>query len=1116
MPMIPINSFSGISDSIGNPLIGTAQDSSAMIRNRTRGWLELPDPYGTKFACPVSDTYNTNIVGKDIHSFYVAEHGGHEISVFVGTYTKVSRYSVGVTIPRFGVWIRPYWNGSSFVDAWLELTEIEIVQLTSASGTKTLNFTDTGKTSNYFQNWIAVFEDYTQAKDVDNYFLVTSSTSSSIDYFGANASITTAARTTAGEKIILCRSFLTKELPASLTSHIFSYLNEIRLTTGLSTTPANDISLMAGFRSNNYSWGITQDRIVLDVGCLDTWRYAALMDAPTAVVDSSSPLASGNYSFKVALGTDDGQIAQARDATVGLTNGMALLKPAVASAVERIATDGTYIYRPDPSNLGYINRYSAKDYTALAPPTRLQIAPVSDVSFQDILVAGGYLWVLYIINDSNYYPYLAKINISSFTLISTTSPNTSTGSAGYIFFGHYGMRRGFLLGVGSNIFIVSTSSTAPDPPLSITKYDMTPTDVAHWGSFQATNTDRIRDVQSACYDGGYIYGVTAHDTDKTRYLFKVDVGFSGVAWLDTGNTASYPSICVAGGYLYNSVAADGFTIDKRNLDLSLVISWPIAGATNIVLTTDGTMLYAYVALAISNVVYKNVDVSGSIYGSHYQNELVITNTTQNLVLSTYLYGDGFIIDLNPSTFSIASDGIQRIDFKLLVSAGAIPARMKFVYIYVSKDGGLYNRLFKRDLTIVTNIDTGVVTEETWDSVAYYQTTAKHFYRRTSLISIRQSDMAVIGAEITSDMGRAYSQSGVVRYVAGNVVGAKTFVGNFYDVYSSQTIKNNVLVNCVSGDGIQQVDVFDYLNPENVEYSDGDEIKAIKGSNDNVLVRKKRSAILLSMDSNGDYDRNVVDTGTGICNQETDAEFDGENFWADYNKLVSFSTQSSIREINTNWVETWKAYTTAQKESAISVIDRVNKCWVLCVGGDVWQYDLREQGNSQWMKLGYLDIPIAIKENMNGYIDFLIGTTVGAVTTYTILTTDVNTPYVPDRFNGANYSFYWKSNKIELEKDASKAFDGFSTDVLVLGVIIEYYSTFAFQAKIFLDDASSAVLTKNIPLGDHKITIQAPLASRCKAPVIEFLGTTTAKADEVQIKSVQTYVEPVQRGDVMLQ
>jgi hypothetical protein len=1099
--MIPINSFSGISDSIGNPTIGTAQDSSAMIRNRTRGWLELPDPYGTKFACPVSDAYNTLIVGKDIYSFYVAEHGGHEISVFIGTYTKVSRYSSGVTIPRFGVWIRPYWNGSSFVDAWLELTEIEIVQLTSTSGTKTLNFTDTGKASNYFQNWIAVFEDYTQAKDVDNYFLVTSSTSSSIDYFGVNASITTAARTTAGEKIILCRSFLTKELPASLTSHIFSYLNEIRLTTGLSITPANDISLMAGFRSNNYSWGITQDRIVLDVGCLDTWRYAALMDAPTSVIDSS-PLAKGNYSFKIALGTDDGQIAQARDATVGLTNGMAFLKPSIASANTFIATDGTYIYRPDATTPSFINKYSALDYSPIQQSLQIQI---TSYVFQDILCVGGYVYVLWILQDGNNHLKITKIDPNNFRAAISTTEIVALNVVGAKF-----VTDGAFIYVSYVVFSGLITLT-----LYVGRFNLSLVNLATSEYHPAAFTDRIEAPTAMYYWNTYLFVGTTH-TAHESYILKIPTSLGALIAYSSHpvNGSYYTSFCVLGTYLY-AVNNDGWLVEKRNAsDLTPVSSCNPTAATRIVLTTDNTVLYAYIAAPSVNIVAKNFVVSGS--SGTYDTFIVLTNTTLNLIINTYLYGDGFIINLNPTTYQISSDGTQRIDFKLCVSAGAIPARMKFVYIYVSKDGGSYNRLFKRDLTIVTNIDTGVVTQETWEPLPYYQTTAKHFYRRTSSISIRQSDMAVIGAEITSDMGRAYSQSGVVRYVTGNVVGAKTYVGNFYDVYSSQTIKNNVLVNCVSGDGIQQVDVFDYLNPENVEYGDGDEIKAIKGSNDNILVRKKRSAILLSMDSNGDYDRNVVDTGTGICNQETDVEFDGENFWADYNKLVSFSTHSSIREINTNWVETWKAYTTAQKESAISVIDRVNKCWILCVGNDVWQYDLIEQNDSQWMKLGYLDIPIAIKENRNGYIDFLIGTTVGGTTTYTILTTDVNAPYVPDRFNGVNYSFYWKSNKIELEKVASKAFDGFATDVLVLGIIIEYYSTFAFQAKIFLDDASSAVLTKTIPLGDHKITIQAPLASRCKAPVIEFLGTTTVQADEIQIKSVQTYVEPIQRGDVMLQ
>ena len=1121
MPVVPINSFLGIDTNVANPKIGTAQSTYGLVRNRTRGHLELPDGYSIKnptgtptsgdYNTPVSDTYNTLIVEKDIHSFFVAEHGGRNVTVFIGTYTKISRYDAGVGIPRFGVWIRPYWNGGSWIDSWFELTEIELVETnntTPFSGVSTINFTaDTGKATDYFKNWIVVFEDWA---DHDNYLLVQNSTGTSVTYFGDNSLLTRYA----GDVIILCRSFLNGELPSTINSYIFNYLNEIRMTSG---NNPSDVSLMSGFRSKTYSWATSDavvDRIVLDVGCLNVWRYAVLMNSIVTETDLASPLKSGTYSFKIALGTDDNQIAAAQEAFINQSNFIAV-KFSAASALGKIAVGGGSIFRPDYANPKIIHQYSLTDFSLV---NSVQIYnDFGTYNFDDFMVVGENLFVMYkIIGVGEYW---AKIDIPSFTLTSTTQivfvHTTSTLDA--ILYAN--------ITDGTYIYGIT--------PSEIIKYT---TAMSFVSSIATGGTDYNTD--SVVYNSGYIYYATR--TSYTNTIYKVDAGLTTVVSIavdapDGSGAWNWPfnSMCIIGNYLYTSSMyfgsppQTGIWISKKNIsDLSAVSTWhiqddptvspdPTFVASDIKIATDGTYLYAYIdfytlGASAYRLVLSNIDVTGQTYANYL---MLPSNTTQNLVYnSDYLYGDGFIIDLNPGSWSIITQGTQRIDFNLLVSAGAIPARARYAYIYMSLNGGSYNRLMKIDFTVVAAIGGGTApTSQTWDATPYFDTTSKHFYHRSSTISIRETDVEVSGAEISTDMGRAYGESGVVRYAAGQIVGVKTYVGNFYDVYSAQNFRNNVLANCVSGEGNQQIDVFDYLDPINVEYGDGDLIQAIADSNERILTLKKRSSILLSMDASG-YQRETASRGVGCCSQASVVSYDDIVYWADYNGIYKHSTHSGVDLINPSWVVAWRDYTIAQREASLFVVDRENEALIVCIGSDIWQYDIGERetpqeetDSAQWMRLGYSDIPIAIKQNLDGYIDFLIVHTLTVTGKIFVISPS------GDRCNSANFSFVWKSNKIEVLELEKKL----ENDVLILGFIINYISTFAFNLSLFLDDASSPIISNRLlPSGTHTVEVRAPLACRCKAHVIQLSGTTVQVADAIEIKFIHIYEQLVMTGDIL--
>lgn len=147
--------FLGLQTSLGEPAPNSARALSNLVRNRHVGDLELPIPYNLKF---VSDNIASlpqvlelersnfldpaihkisNLEFENIHNFYVPDHGGKNITVAIGTYRKTGFFPGNPTIDRSGVFVRPFWDGAAWVDAWRQLTEEFIFELVSlgAAGT---------------------------------------------------------------------------------------------------------------------------------------------------------------------------------------------------------------------------------------------------------------------------------------------------------------------------------------------------------------------------------------------------------------------------------------------------------------------------------------------------------------------------------------------------------------------------------------------------------------------------------------------------------------------------------------------------------------------------------------------------------------------------------------------------------------------------------------------------------------------------------------------------------------------------------------------------------------------------------------------------------------------
>lgn len=217
MPAPLVDSFQGYLLDVANPPFNSAKGGQNFVIHRRRnptklieGFIEQGDGYAKKTfvtggsnpgTLPANDSVIRKISEfscKDIYNLYIPDHGGQNVTVVAGTYTKTGYFLQAITgtgwsvdggsltkvtgtgtaflselrvgdpvmfnstpkivdsitnntqlyvtvafggaasgttlkgpprVWRFGIWIRPYWSGSAWIDEWTELTEMFIFDL---------------------------------------------------------------------------------------------------------------------------------------------------------------------------------------------------------------------------------------------------------------------------------------------------------------------------------------------------------------------------------------------------------------------------------------------------------------------------------------------------------------------------------------------------------------------------------------------------------------------------------------------------------------------------------------------------------------------------------------------------------------------------------------------------------------------------------------------------------------------------------------------------------------------------------------------------------------------------------------------------------------------------
>lgn len=145
---IQIPAYRGKVTSVVNPPMMTARTSRNLVLNRILGALMLKPGLLPKFDdvgginlpnfhpsapnyLPAAIHKMQTLVWKDGRNFWCPDHGGQNVTVVVGTYRKTGWTTVTQHVDRMGVWARPYWDGSAWVDSWIELTEQFVFEITS-------------------------------------------------------------------------------------------------------------------------------------------------------------------------------------------------------------------------------------------------------------------------------------------------------------------------------------------------------------------------------------------------------------------------------------------------------------------------------------------------------------------------------------------------------------------------------------------------------------------------------------------------------------------------------------------------------------------------------------------------------------------------------------------------------------------------------------------------------------------------------------------------------------------------------------------------------------------------------------------------------------------------
>jgi hypothetical protein len=1096
MQQFEISNFRGLVTSEASPSVRTAKALKNFLRHKKRGELWEALGYAKKYgSLPENDGSLRKISAlswKDIHNFWVPEHGGRNVTVLVGTYTKGGWTITPSSLNTFGIWIRPYWDGANWVDAWHQLTEVWLFELRAKSGTNRLFIDDVTAdfdfqsiggyadvfATDYFKGWTVVFDgDFSESNDDQNYLLVTGSDFDGssppryyLDWLGDNTNLTDRA---VGDRMHVYRNFVNAELPASVTSHIFSLLNEIRMTSGNQST---DVTLMAGYRNRTRPWSVppAPDAVVADVGPPELWRRLWATRELNTVV-SWAPLASGQYYVMQSLVFDDGSESELRQ--------IDLIKSVVCTGTQILYLS----LEVSPSTLPR----RARTLRIYLSDNNRDFYAVKDLGLDE----GEHEWR------------------KAFGTRASDPATTPTGAG----------RAVAVHPDGDAVAVAHTTSPF------VTAYPWTGSfgvKVADPATLPTGNAEHL----AFSPDGRYL--VVAHGTSPYVTAYPWD-GTFGAKLDDPTDVPAGDGKQVAfspdGRYVAVGHANSPFiSVYEWNNGFGAQLSDPADLPAGVVVSIAWSPNGAYVAVGVDATPYFHVYEWNNGFGARIAAPVSLpTETITGLAWSPD--GESLVLghNNNPS-FGVS---VYSFDGSALALVGTRTGTGAPVYCAFSPLGGYVLRGYATTLQLVewaksvthsltdqspssgpvgnvagvAIIEDAVFTAE--DASPYvhawpitiadsWSNARRHQCYVTTPITIDAQDWTNAGAEASTNIGRAKTDPGVVRAMHLNVVGRRTYAAQA--LVSGSLLPNKLLPCALHGDGTVQWDVFPLALAIDLEYNDGDEIvgtSPIGITDDRILVVKRRGVVVVTPRSDGGFDRTVVTTGDGCSSAKGIARFDDVTYWPGYNGVYRFVQRSGWMVSNPAWIEDWKALSDAVKEAAVGTIDAKERQYLLTAGGVTYRLDLDD---GETMVEVPADVPSAYAvQTRTGKVDVLSGSQI-----YTLADAELH--------DGDPFTLEWESNRqTTLTPDTRE-----SRDLRVVGFGVRYESDVALTLTLYLGDSAVAACTPwTLAAGNVSRSVYVPVDvfARCKYFRWKVAGTKSLTGQKVRVRGVTPLVEVVPAG-----
>lgn len=1073
MAILPIKTFLGLRTGVSDPEMGTAGTATNFRRNRVRGQLEIIDGYQTNLAFAPTPIGVSALVPIAYRSFYVADQGGRVITAMLATYTKTALgYSTPATVNTTGIFLRPYYNGTTWVDDWQETTEFVIVKYfaASASTITIYNSPATGLATNYMAGWTAMAKgDFAQLTNTG--FRITANTDSTIFIDGLDADLADNTAGTAwatGDLIYCFRNIHNKMIPASITANFRNVLDELRLNTGNTTS---DLDVAVFYRDKSFFQGRAQaiKGTFSEYGQLTVPAEAFKLRNLTVTGVPDGGLPAGSYTFKGSLLMDDGQETELRDVLVGNFPDTVAKTSDLPLGTDAgvIASDGTHIYAASyisSSTYSYIWRITSANEIdqSVVLTTATQGSPFA------IACVGGFVYVL-MVGNGNTEAWLNKYDSSlnfiasgvAYTLpYMVVGPNQLAGAA------------------NATSFFALNSAVNPLHHKLI-----------RWNLATLTQDAVSADIGSTFHPGEQI----AVDAN-----FVVTPGLEKLLQWDTATltpTDFYTSV--------GSVATAGVTIGAGNAYVgagATLKKWVLAtGVFTDLLTggdaagwqsldNDGTYIYG-----MNNATLKKITMAGVLVTSLVDSSADLAESIVHLGLSIFGLTNAFVcrlfsISLTGTTF--ASNGFLIPGYDVAVSPGLVPRRARFLNVYVSKDAGPYYEVHQHNLLSGGDV---------FAASSIYDTVLQHRYVVSTGKTITAADLLAATDSSLNNLGRTDPDAGTNRYLYAITANNRTYAAGVS--IAGRVQRNKVFIDAVSGIGVSMYDVLpnDSSTVLDVEFNDGDYIVALGNVADKVLVLKSHSLVMLTPLSDGSHQRDLVSDGVGIAATNSLVKYDEALYWLDHSGVWKF-TANGLEKMSGPIDDELFALTNAQRKAALGTVDPKNSQYRLLINGVIYVCDLKdhewvtETGGSQlWFgnDLGFgdqQDGSLANASSARRYMQ-LVGT-------------NIQTP-VEDTFAG---TCTWESSRIELPLE--RGYDG-----MISALYMDYDmkgTSPTVTVSLFLDEEDTARKIYVLPAGSYEVTLAAPLAATCKTFRLRITAVVSS-GDKIKIRRLGAYFTQMLAG-----